>query len=169
MKLFSLSFIGVTGVVLAGCNLLGMQPPVEVPANDNQPAVTDSDSQSPNPANQPAGAPSDQTETPQVGGTYQDYDPAQVAAAAESGTAVLFFHANWCPTCRAADADITSNLDQLPKGLAIFKTDYDTQNELKKKYGVTYQHTFVQVDADGNLIKKWNGGELAEIVENVEG
>ncbi len=44
------------------------------------------------------------------------------------------------------------------------KTDYDTERELKKKYGVTYQHTFVQVDAQGNQIKKWGGSNTLSAV-----
>jgi hypothetical protein len=42
--------------------------------------------------------------------------------------------------------------------VTILKTDYDKETELKKKYGVTYQHTLVQVDKSGNMIKKWSGG-----------
>ena len=114
---------------------------------------------------------SDETDTPvqvEGAGSFVDYDTAQVASAAENGTALLFFHAKWCPTCRAAEKDINSRLGEIPEGLTIFKTDYDTQTELKKKYGVTYQHTFVQVDAEGNMIKSWNGGNLDEIIQQVE-
>ena len=40
--------------------------------------------------------------------------------------------------------------------------------DLKKKYGVVYQHTFVQVDKDGNLIKKWSGSpNLSSLVTQV--
>jgi hypothetical protein len=35
----------------------------------------------------------------------------------------------------------------------VFKTDYDTQKELKTKYKITYQHTFVLVDEAGDAIK----------------
>jgi len=76
---------------------------------------------------------------------------------------VLFFHASWCPTCRAADANIKANLLSIPPSLTIHQVDYDTSTELKKKYGVTYQHTFVQVDESGAMIKKWSSGGLDEI------
>jgi len=101
-------------------------------------------------------------------GQYVEYDPNAIADAATNGQAVLFFHAAWCPTCISANADITSRASEIPAGLVIFKTDYDTFKDLKKKYGVTYQHTFVQVDADGNEIAKWNGGDLDEIMKNVK-
>ena len=94
-------------------------------------------------------------------GTYEAYT-ADKLALANSGDVVLFFHASWCPTCRAADASIRST--GVPDGLAILKLDFDTQTELKKKYGVTVQHTFVQVDAHGNLLKKWTGSASAAAV-----
>jgi hypothetical protein len=52
-------------------------------------------------------------------------------------------------------------------GMVIHRVDYDTAIALRKKYSVTYQHTFVQVDENGKLLKKWSGGQLAEIVKNV--
>lgn len=87
-------------------------------------------------------------------GIYTGYAAAKLANA-EKGNVVLFFHAPWCPTCKEADKNFTSA--STPEGLTLLKTDYDSSTELKKKYGVTYQHTFVQVDKDGNLIKKWSG------------
>ena len=80
---------------------------------------------------------------------------------------VLFFHAKWCPTCKAAEEDILSNIEDLPDNVVIIKTDYDTQKDLIRKYNVTYQHTFVIVDDQGNELDKWNGGEFQEIVERL--
>ena len=90
-------------------------------------------------------------------GSYEAYS-ADKLARAETGDVVLFFHAPWCPTCRGLNSSIESNLTSIPLGVTILKTDYDTETALKKKYGVTYQHTLVQVDKDGNMIKKWSGG-----------
>lgn len=102
-------------------------------------------------------------------GSYQAYDAAKVTSAAQSGKAVLFFYAPWCPTCRGTDADITKNSTSIPSGVAIFKTDYDSSSDLKKKYGVTTQHTFVQVDANGNMITSWRGSSsLASLVANIK-
>jgi len=90
-------------------------------------------------------------------GSYEAYSSEKVARA-ETGDVVLFFHASWCPSCRGLNSDIESNSSAIPEGLSILKLDYDRETELKKKYGVTTQHTLVQVDKDGNLIKKWTGG-----------
>ncbi len=89
-------------------------------------------------------------------GFYEAYDASKISRA-EDGTVILFFHASWCPSCRALNADIEKNLDSIPEKISILKTDYDTETELKKKYGVTYQHTLVQVDQNGEMIKKWSG------------
>lgn len=70
---------------------------------------------------------------------------------------VLFFKANWCPTCTEVDTDIKNNEASINPDLAIMIVDYDESDDLKIKYGVTYQHTFVQVDQNGELIKKWSG------------
>lgn len=96
-------------------------------------------------------------------GTYATYS-ANTLAIAQKGRTVLFFHAGWCPTCRSADSDITAGAATIPAGVTILKTDYDKEIALKKKYGVTTQHTFVEVDANGTLIQKWSGGNLAGII-----
>ena len=102
-------------------------------------------------------------------GMYEAYTPEKVSLASPEQDTVLFFKANWCPTCRAVDADIKANLSSVPSNLAILDVDYDNSSSLKQKYGVTYQHTFVQVDADGSLIKKWSGRPtLADLVAEVE-
>lgn len=94
-------------------------------------------------------------------GSYEAYSADKIAMAA-TGDVVLFFHASWCPSCRGLNADIEKNLSSIPAGVIILKTDYDKETDLKKKYEVTYQHTLVQVDKDGNLIKKWSGGSKLE-------
>lgn len=101
--------------------------------------------------------------------SYIEYSPEVFAAAtANDSTAILFFHAAWCSTCQAAEKDITSNLDQIPDGTHILKVDYDTSQALKRKYSVVTQHTFVQVDANGQEVSKWVGGSLDEILERAQ-
>jgi thioredoxin 1 len=75
---------------------------------------------------------------------------------------VFFFNANWCSTCKIARDNIESNLNAIPTGLAIVVVDFDREIELRKKYGVTIQHTFVQIDGNGNQLAKWSGSVTAE-------
>ncbi|MCA9373330.1 thioredoxin family protein, partial [Candidatus Woesebacteria bacterium] len=99
---------------------------------------------------------------------------ATALAQASTGRRVLFFYANWCPTCRPADADFSANLEKFPADLTVVRVNYndtDTDAEeksLAEKYGITYQHTFVQIDADGNELARWNGGQTAELLANLK-
>ena len=89
---------------------------------------------------------------------YKDYDESLLG---QNDTTVLFFNASWCPSCRAADASLSaSSIDDI----LVLSTDYDNNTDLRKKYGVTSQHTFVQVDAQGEMIQKWSGGNDIESI-----
>jgi len=88
-------------------------------------------------------------------GFFKDYVSMDMLADGPENK-VLFFHASWCPSCRALEGDLGKNV--IPDGLGVYKINYDTSLELKKKYGVTSQHTLVQVDGEGNMITKWLGG-----------
>ena len=102
-----------------------------------------------------------------VAGSYESYDTAKLAKAKNSNV-VLFFHASWCPTCQALDRDLKANADAIPANLTVLDIDYDTATELKKKYGVVMQSTFVQVDENGNQLKKWSESTtLADLVSRV--
>lgn len=101
-------------------------------------------------------------------GSYEVYS-AEKLARADTGDVVLFFRAGWCLTCRALDADIRANLGSIPAGVTILDVNYDTATALKQKYGVTTQHTLVQVASDGSRIAKWEGTPtLSGIVANLK-
>jgi thiol-disulfide isomerase/thioredoxin len=84
-------------------------------------------------------------------GQYVDYSPDIIGTS--SGQKILFFHAPWCAQCRSIEKGI---LEQgVPGGYTIIKVDYDSNQELRKKYGVTLQTTFVKVDDQGSLQAKY--------------
>ncbi len=93
-------------------------------------------------------------------------DSEQVMMLAEELPTVLFFNASWCPTCREARKDFTANSDLLT-GVNLILVDYDNSDELQKKYAVTYQHTFVQIDENGKALATWNGGGTRELLANI--
>jgi thiol-disulfide isomerase/thioredoxin len=84
-------------------------------------------------------------------GTYTEY--SEKAALAPTGTKILFFHAPWCPQCRAIEASIET--DGVPTGVTVLKVDYDSNQELRQRYGVTLQTTFVKIDDNGNKIASY--------------
>ena len=89
-------------------------------------------------------------------GTFTEYSPEKLALA-ESGDVVLFFHASWCPSCRALETDIKASLSDIPANTHILKIDYDSATALRQQYGVVRQHTLVNVAADGTTIKTLTG------------
>ncbi|MBD3269980.1 redoxin domain-containing protein, partial [Candidatus Peregrinibacteria bacterium] len=80
----------------------------------------------------------------------------------------LFFHAEWCPVCRAMEANIEENEDQIPADVALLKVDYDTEEELKQEYGITQQSVWVLLDAEGNEVARNPGVNFDSLVEDLE-
>ncbi len=103
---------------------------------------------------------------------YVEYSKAALDQAA-TNRRVLYFYANWCPICKPADADFQQNSRKIPADVTVIRVNYndtDTDQEekdLAKKYGITYQHTFVQIDAKGNAVTKWNGGQINELLAKI--
>lgn len=100
-------------------------------------------------------------------GRYEPYSASLLAASGYDET-ILFFHAPWCPECRAFEQAITNG--DIPKGVQMLKVDYDSSSDLKKKYGVTLQTTFVKVNTTGDRLSSWVGygkdKSLAAVLEN---
>jgi thiol-disulfide isomerase/thioredoxin len=107
-----------------------------------------------------------QTETV-LGGRYADYSSSLLAEAGYSET-ILFFHAAWCPECRAFEQAIKT--DAIPDGVQVLKVDYDNSDDLRQKYEVTIQSTFVKVNTNGERVSTWVGygrdKSLSAVLEN---
>jgi len=56
----------------------------------------------------------------------------------------LFFHSDWCSTCKAFEKKVLS--EKIPEDILILKVNYDKETELKKKYNIVTQTSFVIVD-----------------------
>ena len=84
--------------------------------------------------------------------SYVAYDSNLVNTT--KGVKILFFHAPWCPQCKELDSDISKNISS-DTNVTIFKVDYDSNQSLRQKYGVTIQTTLVKIDDNGNLIEKY--------------
>lgn len=97
-----------------------------------------------------------------TGGVYAEYT-GQIPS---TWDVVLFFHADRCPTCNQAEKNFLKQ--GIPAGLTILKVDYDTADDLKKKYNILTQTSYVYVQADGTLIKRWVGGtRIQDIIDQV--
>lgn len=125
-------------------------PSAQLPSIDQRDASSPAPSASPEQT--PENAPATATDLPAVKGSYVTYTGVDQLQG-NSGTKLLFFHAPWCPQCRALEKDIQAT--SLPDNLTIYKVDYDTNQSLRQKYGVTIQTTLVKVDSIGNQIEKY--------------
>lgn len=107
------------------------------------------------------------------GSRYVEYSKAVLDQAAGSRR-VLYFYANWCPTCRPTDKNLSENANKIPEDVTVLRVNYndsDTDQEekdLAKKYGIAYQHTFVQIDGQGKQVAAWNGGKTEELLVNIK-
>ncbi|MCR4326665.1 MAG: thioredoxin family protein [Candidatus Roizmanbacteria bacterium] len=87
---------------------------------------------------------------------------------------VLFFYANWCPTCIPADKNFQDNKEQIPENVTLIRVNYNDpetdqdEKDLAEKYNITYQHTFVQIDTEGNEVAQWNGGQIEELLAMIK-
>lgn len=118
-------------------------------------------------------ADSSQSEKLAENSKYLEYSN-EVFEKSENARRVLFFYASWCPICIPADKDFRENQNKFPEDLVLIRVNYNDpetdqeEKDLAKKYAVTYQHTFVQIDSVGNEVNKWNGGETEELLKNLK-
>jgi thiol-disulfide isomerase/thioredoxin len=99
-------------------------------------------------------------------GAYVEYSDTAIAQA--EGTKLLFFHAPWCPQCRDLEADIEAK--GIPDGVTIIKVDYDSNQALRKQYGITLQTTFARINDSGELEEKfvaYDDPRLEPVLENL--
>lgn len=64
-------------------------------------------------------------------------------AQASNQPVVLHFHADWCPTCRAQEKVLQSLKSESGLAMTVLVVNYDTEKELKKRFNVRAQSTFV--------------------------
>lgn len=104
---------------------------------------------------------------------YIEYNPSQLNEAANTRR-VLYFYAKWCSTCRPADANFIENESKIPEDVTLIRVNFNdddtdqSEKDLAKKYSVPYQHTFVQIDSNGNEVTRWVGGDIDEMLSSLK-
>jgi hypothetical protein len=135
------------------------------PMTDPSPSATGEAEMTEGAAEETTEAPAEaDQESDLAAGTYRDYSEDALAEVGYE-TNIIFFHASWCPECRAFEQAIEAG--PIPDGVQILKADYDTETALKDKYGVDIQTTFVKVDDSGEMISNWVGYEQDRSVDNL--
>ena len=102
---------------------------------------------------------------------YRNYSVEEFEKAkAEGKVVMLYFTANWCPTCRV---QIPVNEEAFKEfendeNVAIFKVHIldsvttDETERLAKEYGVRLQHTFIILDSGGEVVFTHTGPLVKE-------
>lgn len=68
---------------------------------------------------------------------------AHARAMSEGKTTLVFFHAPWCPVCRAQEPKVLAELNGAAKDVVAFKVDYDSNMDLRKSMKVDKQSTLI--------------------------
>ncbi|MCB0914616.1 MAG: thioredoxin family protein [Actinobacteria bacterium] len=162
-------FVAATalGIVLAGCASDAGEASDTTVASQPAPAASSTTAAAP-PADVTADAATSETPAAQAPAAGAWIDQATYEANKQqyhdAGDVVLFFNASWCPTCQQTVANLDA--DGVPPGVTVVSVDYDSASELKQEYGVTVQHTFVQVDESGAQQAKFTGALTGEQISS---
>ena len=99
--------------------------------------------------------------------TYDQYQASKDKYA--DSKVVLFFNAKWCPDCRAINEALTSDPGKIPAKTTVVSVDYDQHTDLLQRYGVTTQHTFVQIDTNGEKTRQWVSTSVDALLKELQG
>ena len=99
--------------------------------------------------------------------TYDQYQASKDKYA--DSKVVLFFNAKWCPACRAINEALTSDPGKIPAKTTVVSVDYDQYTDLRQRYGVTTQHTFVQIDTNGEKTRQWVSTSVDALLKELQG
>ena len=119
------------------------------------------------PAPSPAAAMSHSEAASQSYITYDQYQAFKDTYA--DSKVVLFFNATWCPDCRAINEALTSDPGKIPAGTTVVSVDYDQHADLRQRYGVTMQHTFVQINSSGDKVRQWASTSTDGLLKELQG
>lgn len=102
--------------------------------------------------------------------TKEDYDRLRTAGQ----PFLLYFYANWCPTCAVQELLLTSFMNKgASNGKVTLRVNYndsDTdsdEKELANKFTITYQHTFVTINSNGQEVTRVNGQQSETDLQNL--
>lgn len=112
-------------------------------------------------------SPGDAMMTPSGYVSYEEYSAAMDKYS--SVKVVLFFNATWCPDCQAITKALTDDPGKIPAKTTVVSVDYDSHTDLRQRYGVTMQHTFVQINSSGDKVRQWASTSTDGLLKELQG
>lgn len=89
---------------------------------------------------------------------YIAYSNTEFNRALEAKKAtLLYFWASWCPICQAEEPKIKSAVESSGLNVAGFRVNFDTEDMLKEKFNIPYQHTTVILNTQGVETARFTG------------
>jgi len=71
-------------------------------------------------------------------------------------TRAICFMSDWNVYDEKVDLEIRSSDKRIPQDVVIFRADFDTEYELKKKYSIDIKHECLIFDKQGSITKRVN-------------
>lgn len=95
-------------------------------------------------------------------------------ALSENKIILLYFYANWCPTCRAEQPETLAAFNELQNPEVIgFRVNYKDpftdadETALAKEFGIPYQHTKVIIKNGGQSLKSLETWDKEKYLEEL--
>jgi len=116
----------------------------------------------------------------ELANNYYRFDKAHYEQSLMDGKIIfLDFHADWCPICNQEQPEIISAFNELESddvvGYQVHYNDGNTNDddtEMAKKYGISYQHTKVIIDYNGDValksLESFDKNKVLEAIKKVE-
>lgn len=100
-------------------------------------------------APQPKGEQTNEVTKGSIAGDYMVYEEGVIG---NGESAVLFFYAAWCPFCQEKDNSLRQWYTEAEFPMKVYRVDFDTEMELRQKYGIVQQDSFVLINASGEAV-----------------
>lgn len=109
---------------------------------------------------------------PAASSAYVPFTQAAYDAAKASGQpTMLYFYATWCPICARQEpiiVDLFQGGEIADYGITALRVNFNdpdtdaAERALAEQFGISYQHTFVLLDANGAVKAKFTGHQTKE-------
>lgn len=110
----------------------------------------------------------EKTEVAASNAQYKQFTQAEYDALIGKSPFVLYFHADWCSTCKRLAANLKEDIGEFPEGTIVLEADFDKELQLRKEYNVVNQTTLLVFNAKGAVVKTLNVPSKIDLMDAVK-